>query len=202
MSDIFDELQYPFVFVDSSHALRRKGNCIEKLTRRLVKKTPQRFFAIIEELETSSSEDTLYYEQIIQLQRKGVISTLITCEAVNRRIVDSTTDIIHIFGTINSMCLRSKAVNDSSLSDLVLWGENVQDKTYNKIANVLLSASCVVVDETIMSLQIGKLISQHTKRYCQVYYLSDRKKGGNHTEYDLPPKQFIQQLASAQQATD
>lgn len=202
MSNMFEKLQYPFVFVDSSHAFRTSCNNVKKLTRKLMKKAPQSFWSLIEEIENSSSEDTPYYEQIILLQKKGVISSLITCEAANQILIDSPTDVIHVFGTINSLRSRNKDLNKSELSDLVLWGENVHYKTYAMATKALLNASCIVADKTILSLQIGQLLLQHTTHRCPVYFLSDTKEGGNHTEYDLPPKQFIQQLSSAQQVTD
>ena len=201
MSDIFEKLQYPFVFVDSSHAFRTSNANIEKMTRGLMKKAPQKFWSLIDDIENSGREDAAYYEQIIQLQKKGVISTLITCEAVNQRIIDSKTDVIHIFGTVNNMCFNDKEPCKTGLSNLVFWGENVSFKTYIRATNVLLNASCVVADRTILSLQIGQLLLDHTTQHCSIYLLSGLRKGGNHTEYDLPPKQFIRQLAYLHQVT-
>ena len=202
MDELLGKLQYPFVFVDSSHAFRTSNTNIEKLTRGLMKKAPQKFWALINDVEKSGREDTPYYEQIIQLQKKGIISTLITCEAINQRIIDSQTDVIHLFGAANSMCLSDKEPYKIGLPDLVLWGENVCYKTYIRATNALLNASCIVVDKTIISLQIGQLLLEHTTQHCPIYFLSHRKKGGNHTEYELPPKQFIQQLAFLHQVTD
>lgn len=202
MSGFLDKLKYPFVFVESSHAFRTNNTNIEKLTRGLLKKTPQKFWSLINDVENSGREDTPYYEQIIQLQKKGLISTLITCETINQKIIDSQTDVIHLFGAANSMCLSDKEPCKTGLSNLVLWGENVSYKTYVRATNALLNASCIVVDKTIISLQIGQLLLEHTTQHCPIYFLSDRKKGGNHTEYELPPKQFIQQLAFVHQVTE
>lgn len=202
MSGIFENLQYPFVFVDGSHVFRTGNVIIQKLTRNLLKKDPQQFWALIDEIENYGREDSLYYDQIIQLQKRGIISSLITCEAVNQRIIDSQTDVIHIFGAINSICLRDKDRHKSELPDLVLWGENMNYKTYIRATNALLSASCIVADKSVLSLQIGQLLLEHTTQHCPVFYLSGSKKGGKHTEYDLPPKQFIQQLVAAQRVTD
>lgn len=204
MDELFRKLQYPFVFVDSSHAFRIGDTNIKKLTRSLLKKAPQKFLSLIEDIENSGREDTLYYERIIQLQKQGIISSLITCEAVNQRIIDSKTDVIHLFGTINSMsiCLCDNNLRKDEVPDLVLWGENVCYKTYIRATNAVLNASCIVVDGTILSLQIGQLLLEHTTQHCPIYYLSDKKKGGNHTEYDLPPKEFIQLLSSVHRATD
>ncbi|MBQ7328340.1 MAG: hypothetical protein IJX01_00325 [Oscillospiraceae bacterium] len=202
MDELFEKLQYPFVFVDSSHAFRTSNTNIEKLTRGLLKKSPQKFWSLIYGIENAAREDTPYYEQIIQLQKKGVISTLITCEAINQRIIDSQTDVIHLFGAANSLCLSDKEPCRIDLPDLVLWGENVCYKTYIRATNALLNASCIVADKTILSLRIGQLLLEHTTQHCPIYFLSDRKKGGNHTEYELPPKQFIQQLAFVHRVTD
>ncbi len=203
MDELLGKLQYPFVFVDSSHSFRTSNTNIEKLTRGLLKKAPQKFWSLIEDIENSGREDTLYYERIIQLQKQGAISSLITCEAVNQRIIDSRTDVIHLFGTINSMSmfLSDKDLRKAEAPNLVLWGENVCYKTYIRATNAILNASCIVADRTILSLQIGQLLLEHTTQHCPIYFLSDKKKGGNHTEYDLPPKQFIQQLASVHRAT-
>ena len=202
MDELLGKLQYPFVFVDSSHAFRTSSTNIEKLTRGLLKKAPQKFWSLIEDIEKSGREDTLYYERIIQLQKQGVISSLITCEAINQRIIDGQTDVIHLFGTINSMCLSDKDICKAETPDLVLWGENVYYKTYIRATDALLNASCIVADKTILSLQIGQLLLEHTTQHCPIYFLSDTKKGGNHTGYDLPPKEFIQQLASVHRAAD
>lgn len=202
MDELLGKLQYPFVFVDSSHALRTSNTNIEKLTRGLMKKAPQKFWSLINDVENSGREDTPYYEQIIQLQKKGIISTLITCEAINQRIIDSQTDVIHLFGAVNSICLSNKEPCKTGLPDLVLWGENVCYKTYIRATNALLNASCIVADKTIISLQIGQLLLEHTTQHCPIHFLSDKRKGGNHTEYELPPKQFIQQLAFVHQVTD
>lgn len=201
MSDIFEKLQCPFVFVDSSHAFRTNSNDVVKLTRNLMRKNPGKFWSLIEKIEDSGCEDTLYYEQIIQLQKRGVISSLITCEAVNQTLINRSTDVIRLFGTVNSMTHKGTVVQITGMPDVVLWGEDVRYKTYIKATNALLNASCIVADKTILSLQIGQLLLQHTTHHCPVYFLSDRKKGGNHTEYDLPPKQFILQLASLHQVT-
>lgn len=202
MDSIFETLQYPFVFVDSSHAFRTNSSNIEKVTRSLLKKAPQRFWSLIQEIKNSGCEDSQYYEQIIRLQKRGMISTLITCEAVNQRLIDGSTDVIHLFGTINSACTKDEIAQKNELPDVVLWGENVRYKTYIKATNALINASCIVADKTILSLQIGQLLLQHTTHHCPIYFLSCREKGGNHTEYELPPKRFIQQLASAHQVTD
>ena len=202
MSDIFENLQCPFVFVDSSHAFRTNSNDVVKLTRNLMRKKPEKFWSLIKKIEDSGCEDTPYYEQIIQLQKRGVISSLITCEALNQTLINRSTDVIRLFGTVNSMSHKGTMAQRIGLPDVVLWGEDVCYKTYIKATNALLSASCIVADKTILSLQIGQLLLQHTTHHCPVYFLSDRKKGGNHTEYDLPPKRFIQQLASAHQVTD
>ena len=202
MSDIFEKLQYPFVFVDTSHAFRTNSNNVVKLTRNLMRKAPEKFWSLIGIIESSGCEDTPYYEQIIQLQKQGVISSLITCEAVNQTLINRSTDVIRLFGTVNSMSHKGTMAQRTGLLDVVLWGEDVCYKTYIKATNALLSASCIVADKTILSLQIGQLLLQHTTHHCPVYFLSDRKKGGNHTEYDLPPKQFICQLASLYQVTD
>lgn len=201
MSDIFEKLQCPFVFVDSSHAFRTNSNDVVKLTRNLMRKNPEKFWSVIKKIEGSSRKDTLYYEQIIQLQKRGVISSLITCEAVNQTLINRSTDVIRLFGTVNSMSHKGNMVQTTGLPDVVLWGEDVHYKTYIKATNALLNASCIVADKTILSLQIGQLLLQHTTHHCPVYFLSDRKEGGNHTEYDLPPKQFILQLASLHQVT-
>lgn len=202
MSEIFEKLQLPFVFIDSSHAFRANNSNVTKLTRSLIKKAPQRFWSLLNEIESYGREDTSYYEQIVQLQKEGVISTLITCEATNQKLIESSTDVIYLLGTINSMHSCNKNLRKTELSELVLWGENIHYKTYIKATNALLDASCIVADKAILSLQIGQLLLLHTTQHCPVYFLSDRKKGGNHTEYDLPPKQFIRQLASLHQVTD
>ena len=202
MNEIFENLQCPFVFVDSSHAFRTNSNDVVKLTRNLMRKNPEKFWSLIKKIEDSGCEDTPYYEQIIQLQKRGIISSLITCEAVNQTLINRSTDVIRLFGTVNSMSHKGTIAQRTGLPDVVLWGEDVCYKTYIKATNALLNATCIVADKTILSLQIGQLLLQHTTQHCPVYFLSDRKKGGNHTEYDLPPKQFIQQLASVHQVTD
>ena len=130
MSDIFEKLQYPFVFVDSSHAFRTNSDDVVKLTRNLMRKKPENFWSVIEKIEDSGREDTLYYEQIIQLQKLGVISSLITCEAVNQTLINRSTDVIRLFGTVNSMSHKGTMVQTTGLPDVVLWGEDVHYKTY------------------------------------------------------------------------
>ena len=53
MDELLGKLQYPFVFVDSSHAFRTSNTNIEKLTRGLMKKAPQKFWSLINDVENS-----------------------------------------------------------------------------------------------------------------------------------------------------
>ena len=70
MNITFPELNYPFVYLDGSFLHRENTDIAQKLTRKLLHKSPRRFSILLEKVILESKSDALYYEQIIYLQKK------------------------------------------------------------------------------------------------------------------------------------
>ena len=73
MKKSFPELAFPFVYLDSSFLHRTNNVAVQKLTRNLLAKNPQRFHALLDKLIVASKADCSYYERIIHLQQENII---------------------------------------------------------------------------------------------------------------------------------
>lgn len=198
MKDIFPKLIFPFVYLDSSFAYRKKSDSVQKLTRNLMIKNPQRFYALLNELMIASQVDYPYYKRIIQLQRENVISTVVTYEVFHPSLVVDSPSLISLFGSINNIPF----INSSSIphfsEDLVLWGENVKTKSYIAAAMAILNSSCVVADDAFLSLAVGRGLVQYVTSDCLFYILKCRNQPKNHEKNSvlsqLSPEEFIRIL--------
>jgi hypothetical protein len=200
MKDSFPELAFPFVYLDSSFLHRTNNIAAQKLTRHLLAKNPQRFHALLDELIVASKADYSYYESIIHLQQKNIISTLVTYEALNSALAIHSPSLISLFGNIENVLPISSSRSSYFFDDLVLWGENVKVKPYIAAAMEILNSSCVVADDAFLSLSIGRSLAQYVTSDCVFYILKCGNQlqnyGGNSVVYELPPNKFIQILHS------
>lgn len=198
MKDIFPKLIFPFVYLDSSFAYRKKSDSVQKLTRNLMIKNPQRFYALLNELMIASQVDYPYYKRIIQLQRENVISTVVTYEVFQPSFVVDSPSLISLFGSINNIPF----INSSSIphfsEDLVLWGENVKTKSYVAAAMAILNSPCVVADDAFLSLAVGRGLMQYVTSDCLFYILKCRNQPQNYEKNfvssQLSPEEFIRIL--------
>ncbi len=199
MKDPFPKLTFPFVYLDSSFLCRGNNSAAQKLTRKLLSHNPQRFHSLLDELITASKADYSYYEKIIHLQHRNIISALVTFEALNPNLVTESPNLISLFGNINIV----PAINNACYAfgeDLVLWGENVKTKTYIAAAMTILNSSCIVAEDAFLSLSVGRSLTQYITSnsvFC-VLKSNDGPKniGDNSVVYELSPKKFIQILCS------
>lgn len=199
MKDIIPNLVFPFVYLDSSFLYRTNNTMVQRLTRKLLSKNSQRFDVLLDELVVASTADRQYYEQIICLQQKNVISALITYEALNSELAVHSPNLISLFGNITSKSNISSQPHPS-YKDLVLWDENVKVKAYFSAAMAILNSTCIVADGAFLSLSIGRRLTQYITSDSKFYIFKcenmPQKFGGNAIVHELPPKKFIQILYS------
>ena len=198
MNITFPELNYPFVYLDGSFLHRENTDIAQKLTRKLLHKSPRRFSILLEKMILESKSDALYYEQIIYLQKKDIISTLITFESLNTELILQSPSIIPLFGSISRTYVDRGDYISQINDDLILWEENVNLSVYTKAAMTILNSSCVVADENFLSLMVGRNLIKYITSNCTFCVLKSGKPtqndGGNHIVYELPPISFIQML--------
>lgn len=191
---------FPFVYLDSSFLYRTNNAMVQKLTRKHLYNNPHKFNILLDELIIASAADRLYYEQIVYLQRKNIISALITYEALNSELAIHSPNLISLFGSITNKATLNSPSPPLYNEDLVLWDENVKVKTYISAAMAILNSTCIVADGAFLSLSIGRRLTQYITSDSMFYILKGENIpqtfGSNAIIHELPPKKFIQILHS------
>lgn len=199
MNNTFLNLSYPFVYLDSSFLQRTNNRNAQKLSRNLLIKNPLRFKSILDDLIAASKDDAPYYDAIIELQKKGVISNVITFEALNPALALRSPSVISLFGNIFYTLSTTNSQLSDSYSDLVLWGENVNSKKYFSAAMIIMNSQCVVADAEFMSLSVGKGLVQYITSSCTFYVVCANRFqsfDGIDEVYKASPREFILSLYS------
>lgn len=195
------EIIYPFIYLDSSFALRSQEINTEILTRKFSKKHPERCKKIFKELQLESQKDNDYYKQIEELQRNGRLSTFITMETLNSFVQVNRPNQITLFGTVNnSGQIDISNQQDWNFESVVLWGESVDFKTFNKAAIAIANAECIIADAAFFRISAGKSLAEYITTGCHFLIAStDVKKieiEGNYLQCELLPNDLIKYLSS------
>ena len=188
MDRLFSILKYPFVYLDCSYGFRHNSTEVQSLTRRLLRQYPCKFYTAIEKLRSHAECDTLYYQQISDLQQAGIISSLITFEVFHESIIPASSSVVPLFGQYSS------DLRDAS--KITLWGENVRFDKYIKASTILLDANCIVADTAFFDLVVGKELRKYIMNGNNLFLInkSSEKKEATHTTYELLPHEFINAL--------
>lgn len=197
MKNMIPELSYPFVYLDSSFIYRSNSNAMQKLTRTFLDRHPHEFYNLLEELALAAEADAPYYKRIVCLQNRNIISTLITFESLNKELMTCSPHIIPLFGRIDGEEEGGVAVSGD---DIVLWGEKVRLNVYMKAAMEILKSPCVVMDNTFLTLSVGRSLTKYITSNCILCILKSGMQQlsyeGKHILSELSPDQFIQRLCS------
>lgn len=184
MKYTFSNIKKPFLFLDGSLILRTHNINTQKLTKKFQNKRPEVFAEIINKLNLQSETETAYYQQIVDLQYAGIISSLITFEIFHEKILMDSPEIILLSGQYS--------MDSTKESQIIFWEEPVNVKTYLSAASKILQASCIIADESFFTLNVGRSLQKYITNGCKLIILSNSiKKGDNHIEYGMPPKEFI-----------
>lgn len=200
MDTVFTDLIFPFVYLDSSYLYRANSSVAQKLTRTTLAKNPRRFCMLLEEVVDAAKADYRYYDGVISLQRKKIISTLVTYEATNPALTACSKEIIQLFGRISVDDFIASSRQLEFADDVVLWGETVKTNTYYAAATAIADSTCIVADANFFSLTVGWDLANYIKSDCVFILLSSNKPerflGENYIDCKLSPKEFIQLLCS------
>lgn len=202
MVDWKSRFKYPFIYLDSSSVLRDANVAVEMLTRKFANKNPDKFRCLIQKLKNDSYKDNSYYGKILKLQRKGLISKVITMEVINPYIKSNNENIIKLFGTLNDKIMFRNDNGDKHILDcLTLWNGKIEVSTYNKAALAIANAICVIADSTFLTISVGRSLASYIMSECPFFITAFDNKPldmeANFTICDLSPKELINYLSSA-----
>lgn len=182
------QIQFPFVYLDSSHIMRSGNSKIEQISRKFLKKYPQISKQILSQIELSSLKDNLYYEKLIRLKKQKKISYLITMEAFNPILIQDSIDTIFLFGK----------VFQNKFDHITFWGDEIDFKLYNTAAMLIANAECVIADADFFKLSIGKKLREYIPSRCAFMISASStslpKSDSDYIECDLPSKEMISYL--------
>ena len=150
------QVRFPFFYLDSSHAIRSGDIKIEQISRKHLKKFPQTFEPILDQMRTNSLNDNLYYEKLIWLKTKQKISSLITMETFNPILLNHSSNTTFLFG---------KGLPHDT-SNMVFWNENVDFKLYNAAAMLISNAECIIADADFFALSVGRELQKYISSIC------------------------------------
>lgn len=200
MDTVFTDLVFPFVYLDSSYLYRTNNSVAQKLSRTMLTKNPKRFRFLLEEITAAAKADYPYYDGVMCLLRKKLISTLVTYEATNPALATCSNKIIQLFGRISADEFIVPSRPFELVDDVVLWGEEVKTKTYYAAAMAIAESTCIVADANFFSLSVGIDLAKYIKSDCVLILLSSNQPesvlGGNYIDCKLPPKEFIRLMCS------
>lgn len=150
------KVRFPFVYLDSSHAIRSGDIKIEQISRKYLKKSPQTFERILDQMKSNSLNDNLYYEKLVWLKSKQKISSLITMETFNPILLNNSSNTTFLFG---------KGLPHDP-SNMVFWNENVDFKLYNAAAMLISNAKCIIADADFFALSVGRELQKYISSIC------------------------------------
>lgn len=150
------KVRFPFVYLDSSHAIRSEDIKIEQISRKHLKKSPQTFERILDQMKSNSLNDNLYYEKLVWLKSKQKISSLITMETFNPILLNNSSNTTFLFG---------KGLPHDP-SNMVFWNENVDFKLYNAAAMLISNAKCIIADADFFALSVGRELQKYISSIC------------------------------------
>lgn len=150
------KVRFPFVYLDSSHAIRSGDIKIEQISRKHLKKSPQTFERILDQMKSNSLNDNLYYEKLVWLKSKQKISSLITMETFNPILLNNSSNTTFLFG---------KGLPHDP-SNMVFWNENVDFKLYNAAAMLISNAKCIIADADFFALSVGRELQKYISSIC------------------------------------
>lgn len=199
MYSTYSDINFPFVYLDSSSILRSSDYAIELFTRKYALKHPQEFLEALEQLKKTSHKDNFYYQQIVLLQKYKKISKLITCETINDVILNNKMEQILLFGAIRDLRLDLDFLHQNYRTrKIVLWGESVDVKTYNQAALSIAQAKCVVVDPYFIKLSVGNSLINYISSTCKIILLGfervDFPLNTNYIRLNTTPEELFTNL--------
>lgn len=185
-------ISLPFVFLDSSYALRTMSSLVKKLNRGLLWQDPIRFYSLLSKITDASEVDKVYYNNLIGLQEAGIASKIITMEVINTYNIQNP-DIVLLFS--KSM---SQMNSDLPALNLILWGESIDSVLYSHAKQIIQNASSLIIDQTFLQIEIGKGLIEHATSRCMKTIIGKSRKAINEGDtcafLNMSPQSFIQNL--------
>lgn len=185
-------ISLPFVFLDSSYALRTMSSLVKKLNRGLLWQDPIRFYSLLSKITDASEVDKVYYNNLIGLQEAGIASKIITMEVINTYNIQNP-DIVLLFS--KSM---SQMNSDLPALNLILWGESIDSALYSHAKQIIQNASSLIIDQTFLQIEIGKGLIEYATSRCMKTIIGKSRKAINEGDtcafINMSPQSFIQNL--------
>ena len=186
-------ISLPFVFLDSSYVIRATPSIVRKLNRGLLWQNPIRFHSLLHKVINASEKDDQYYNNLIKLQKVGIISHIITMDAINTYFIHNPDVLVLFYKSMSSMD------SDLSTSNLILWGESIDSTLYSQAKQIIQNASSLIIDQTFLQIQVGKRLVEYAPDHCMKAIIgnstSTRYEGDTYTFFNVSPQSFIQNLA-------
>lgn len=158
----------PFTYLDSSTLIRTKPFNLESLSRQALEKSPNKFSDLPAFLKSISSTDNQYYYRLQQLQKRGIISSIITLETINENLMrDKRT--VQLFGDILSI----GGPLMESLKGISLWGDEICHSRFYNAAMAIVESTNIIADPNFFSFCVCNRLGNYIPSKAKLFLLGN-----------------------------